>query len=314
MLEGRPLYDNDADARYFIAPPEWDILMRAIRRRLNVLVTGKRGTGKTTLLRQVQLALRSEGERVAFVDTQGVQGGLELAALLRDGVENSSGEVSRGEDSSAILAHLEALGRAPPTIVLVDASGSAAAAYEIFGRMRDTLWQFEHRWIVAVDEDERATVLNPPADAFFDTVISLEPLSRAAVVDLLKKRDKGLPQRQRQRIAAGAQGNPRAALRAANRAIIYGLEPADQWAERADVMERASALGRPHAMLMAELLDLGQASPSDDVLQHRLGLSRARLTQLLRELLDHELVETGVERPEGPGRPKTIYHPAIGRG
>jgi predicted transcriptional regulator len=212
----------------------------------------------------------------------------------------------------AIYDDLAALGEAQPSIVLVDASGSAAAAYEIFGRMRDALWQFEHRWVVAVDEDERATVLKPPADAFFDTIVALDDFSIEGLIQLIEKRDDTLSSRERMRIAAGAHGNPRAALRAINRALVHGLEPDEQWAERADALERASNLGRPHAMLMAELLDLGQASPSDEVLQHRLGLSRARITKLLRDLLDQGLVETGVERPDGPGRPRTIYRPAAG--
>jgi predicted ArsR family transcriptional regulator len=65
---------------------------------------------------------------------------------------------------------------------------------------------------------------------------------------------------------------------------------------------------------MAELLDLGQASPSDDALQNRLGLTRGRITALLRELLDEGLVEAGRDRSSGPGRPKTIYRPRITTG
>ena len=68
MLAARPLYDNSADSPFFVRPPEWDILMRAIDRRNNVLLSAARGWGKTTLLRQAQQAYRNEGKRVAFVD------------------------------------------------------------------------------------------------------------------------------------------------------------------------------------------------------------------------------------------------------
>lgn len=328
VLQGRPLYDNDADARYFVVPPAWDALMRAIDRRLNVLITGKRGVGKTTLLRQAQLALRRDDEPVVFVDATAVDDAADFAARLRDALRGRPSPVAAGiaslrvaagdpspppgGTSRAVYDDLAALEEAQPSIVLVDASGSAAAAYEIFGRMRDTLWQFEHRWVVAVDEEERVTVLKPPADAFFDTIITLDDLSTERLIQFIEKRDDTLSPRERMRIAAAASGNPRTALRALNRAIVHGLEPEEQWAERADALDRASHLGRPHAMLMAELLDLGQASPSDEALQNRLGLSRARITTLLRDLLDEGLVEAGVERPEGPGRPRTIYRPAAG--
>lgn len=328
LLQGRPLYDNDADTRYFVVPPSWDVLMRAIDRGLNVLLTGKRGSGKTTLLRQAQLALRRNDVPVVFADATAARDAADLAARFRDalrgppsplragvaGFRVAAGALSPQVEGGSRALHddLAALGEAAPSVALVDASGSAAAAYEIFGRQRDTLWQFEHRWVVAVDEEERATVLKPPADAFFDTVIDLDELSIEGLIQLVEKRDDTLSPDERMRIAAEAHGNPRLALRAVNRALVHGLEPDRYSTERADALERATRLGRPHAMLMAELLDLGQASPSDEALQYRLGLSRARITQLLRDLLDQGLVETRVERTDGPGRPRTIYHPAVG--
>jgi predicted ArsR family transcriptional regulator len=64
-------------------------------------------------------------------------------------------------------------------------------------------------------------------------------------------------------------------------------------------------------MLMAELLDRGQASASDQALQRTLGVTRARLSQLLNELAAFGLVTAENERSEGPGRPRVIYRPDL---
>ena len=66
LLQTRPLYDNLGDSQFFLTPPEWDVVVRAVDRRLNVMVTGPRGVGKTTLLRQLQRALRDAGKPIAM--------------------------------------------------------------------------------------------------------------------------------------------------------------------------------------------------------------------------------------------------------
>ena len=62
---------------------------------------------------------------------------------------------------------------------------------------------------------------------------------------------------------------------------------------------------------MTELLDLGQASPSDEVLLQRVGLTRARVSTILQQLLQAGLVESAIQRSDGPGRPRVIYLPAL---
>jgi DNA-binding MarR family transcriptional regulator len=327
VLQGRPLYDTRADARYFVLPTVWNALMRAIDRELNVLVIGARGAGKTTLLHQAELALRQDGDRVAFVDATAVSEPAELSARLRDALRGRPSAMSAGIAGLRVAAgdpapppggaprliydNLSALASVEPTTIFVDASGSAEATYGIFGRMRDAVWQLPHQWVVAADEAERATIVRPPADAFFDTTIALERLSTEQLIELLEKRDETVSERDRVRIAAGANGSPRDALRALNHAVVHGLAPDEQWTQRTRALEQAGELGRPYAMLMAELLDLGQASPSDEDLQHRLGLSRGRITQLLRGMLEKGLVEAETDRPDKPGRPRTIYRPTV---
>src|ERR1700685_4674082 len=86
VIGSRPLYDNLADANRFVAPPAWPSLLRAAERRLNVAVIGPRGVGKTTLLRQLQFALRDQDRRCVFVDATAVDNVLELATRVRDGL------------------------------------------------------------------------------------------------------------------------------------------------------------------------------------------------------------------------------------
>jgi len=327
MLQGRPLYDNPADARYRVTPPEWDEVLRALDRGNNILLHGARGAGKTTLLRQLQLALRNHGERAVFVDAAATSDPFELAARVRDALKDRPDVAQTGANTAAALDErsaspggasrqlydtLVSLGEGvEPTVVLLDASAAAKAVYGLFGRMRDTIWQLPHRWLVAIDNEDRATALKPPADAFFDTVIALEPLSIEQLLLVLQKRTDELPQALLSQIAANARGNPRAAIRAANDALVHGYDPTSELSARGRLLDAAAQLGRPHGMLMAELLDLGQASPSDEVLLDRLGLTRARVSTLLQQLLDANLVESTVERSDRPGRPRAVYRPAL---
>lgn len=323
MLQARPLFDNAADAQLFVAPPLWPRLVRALERKLNVVVTGARGSGKTTVLRQLQAVLREEGGHVAFVDATGADSAAELVRRLRDtlGGQPSPLEVSLSTfrtnpapiagASRALQADLQAIGAADPAIVLVDASGAGAAVYEVFGRLRDTLWQFEHLWVVSIDSDDRATALKPPADAFFDVVLDLTPLSADELAQVLRLRSPNTPAQTLREVAANANGNPRRALRALSDAAVHGTDAADTLTARGALEDAASLVGRPHGMLMAELLERGQASASDTDLQKSLGVSRARLSQLLGSLYEKDLVVQEVEGASGPGRPRTVYRPAL---
>lgn len=330
LLQTRPLYDNRADARFFSVPPKWDALARAVERHLNVLVVGPRGVGKTTLLRQLQRSLREDGERVAFVDAAAVPDVLDLTSRIRDALlgqpappsssASAAVEVFRADPaplagaSRALASLLRSIGGAEPTTVLVDGSGSAESVYALFGRMRDVLWQQEHCWVVSIDEGDRATALKPPADAFFDVVLTFEPWPPNDLVALLMRRVDNESPLERDLVinaAAGANGSPREALRALADAVVRDRDPRDLLTERARLLDDASALGRAPAMLMAELLDRGEASSSDEALQVTLGMTRSRLTQLFRELLRANLVVAGSERANGPGRPRTVYRPAL---
>lgn len=330
MIGSRPLYDNLADAKRFVAPPAWPSLLRAVERRLNVAVIGPRGVGKTTLLRQLQFALREQERRCVFVDATAVENVLELATRVRDGLRGQPApgvsaaslavDAFRRQDvpvavaSRALAALLREIGEAEAACVLLDASASGSACFELFGRMRDVLWQQDHEWVLAIEDTDRATALKPPADAFFDSLISLDPWPVDKLAEVLARRGEPgeqWPQELLLGAAAGAQGSPREAVRALSDAAVHGYDPAETLEARGRLVDLASAEGRPAGMLMAELLERGQASPSDEDLQRTLGVSRARLNQLFRQLLERGLVRAETERADGPGRPRTVYRPAM---
>ncbi|MBV9197204.1 MAG: hypothetical protein JO168_23970 [Solirubrobacterales bacterium] len=327
MIGSRPLYDNLADTRLFVPPRAWDPVLRAVKRRLNVAVLGPRGVGKTSLLRRLQLVLRDRAEPVAFADATAVDDVLELASRIRDALTEPpaagaplTAEAFRRPDSplagaSRVLqALLGEIGEAPPSVVLVDGSASAPACFELFGRMRDVLWQQPHRWVLALEDADRATALRPPADAFFDTVVELAPWSADELIELLDRRaDPDAPPEVIAAAATAARGSPREAVRALSDALVNGRDPASMLDARGLLVDRASEQGRPAGMLMAELLERGQASPSDEDLQRTLGVSRARLNQLFRQLQDHGLVRAETERAAGPGRPRAVYRPSLPR-
>lgn len=331
LLAGRPLYDNLADSQLFVMPPQWDEVVRAIDRNLNVLVAGPRGSGKTSLLHQIQHQFRGQSEPVRFVDGTAASDVLELVERVRHALrggepgplavaaETAVGAFAPVSDpiagaSRALEVHLRAIGEAHPAIVLLDASSAPEAVFDLFGRMRDVLWQQQHRWVVAIDDSDRTTVQKPPADAFFDLVIELGQWSTQRLVDMLVRRqpeEEGIARDMVVRAAAGAEGSPREAIRALSHAVVFKEDPNAFLSQRADLLDRASALGRAPAMLMAELLDREQAGPSDGDLQQALGVSRARLNQMFGQLEDAGLVVARSERPSGPGRPRLLYRPRL---
>jgi energy-coupling factor transporter ATP-binding protein EcfA2 len=331
MLQNRPLYDNRADGRYFVHPEQWDPLIKSIERGLNVLLSGPRGSGKTTLLRQIQMKLREGGETVVFADATAASDVFELLSRIRSafpggepsplvsGMQYAIGALGPRESpvagaSRAVAVQLDAIASEEPTTILLDASAAAEAVYDLFGRLRDQLWQQPHRWVVAIGENEVATVMRPPADAFFDQAPTLEDWSVNGLAEMLHRRardeEDAIPALVSSAAAAG-EGNPRKAVRALGDAVVSGRSPGDRLYERGRLLERASDIGRAPGMLMAELLDREQASPSDEDLQATLGVSRARLTQMFRQLQNADLVVAGVARPDGPGRPRTVYRPAL---
>ncbi len=324
MLQARPLYDTDSDAEFFVAPAAWHRLLGSVRHRFNVALVGARGSGKTSALRLLQRQLRQQDIRVVFVDATGVADVGQLVSAIETEFAGRRGALRELGSDAALLAgvftggppgstslrtvqRLRALGEHPAAVVLVDCAHGAAAAHDLFGRLRDELWHLEHRWVVAVQDTERSILLTPPADAFFDQVVSLE-MTGGEMLEVLRKRAVALPDGVLRRIAEQTH-TPRAALQAVRDAL---LSPAtdDPLAATLWRQEQAASLGRPHSMAMHELEALGGASASDKEFLRRLSWTRARASQVLGELAEAKLVIGTDEKSPGGRRPRRVFRPA----
>jgi hypothetical protein len=98
---------------------------------------------------------------------------------------------------------------------------------------------------------------------------------------------------------------PRAAVALAEEETPSGrYDPTRQ----SQTLRRAEEVaGRPGAMLVAELWGRDGVSASDPELQHILGLTRSRLTEILRTLAADGVLASYPEPRETPGRPRMIY-------
>jgi Cdc6-like AAA superfamily ATPase len=314
-MSGRPLLDNRRDAGLFVdRDRELGELTSALRRQLNVLISGDAGIGKTSLLHHFRYRSRSDGAKaeVSYARGEGVVGGEELLAVVATAVLGR--EASSLRDATDILAALadhaesvrtQLVGAAfGPVIVLDDVT--ATAGHALFGRLRDELWALGFQWVVAVRTTERGGLLLPPADAFFEHEIALEPLPGKAAVELLQLRTPAWSTTSTGKLAAAIGGHPRRLLSAA-RALENDPDRVDEMLEainrRDAAIERA---GRSEAMLATELAALGSASASDEALLSRLSWTRARAVQVLTHLEELGLVQSD-DVKTGRGRPRKVY-------
>lgn len=321
-MSNKPLYDTSADTRAFVAPRGWESLFRWVHAGYHTLLSGAPGSGRTSTLRQLQLRLRESGARVAFVDAPVIEDVGDLLAVISQAIAGQPGtaevlstRVARVRDLVAgtqpgaattaghdILASWRESG---PQVVLLDAPGSGRAVYELFGRLRDDLWQLELIWVAAVNDADTPLVLRPPADAFFDQTLRLDRRSNDELTQMLQVR--GADPELATTLAEAAEGNPRRALSLARDALGGNLYEIEAQQRR---LAHAAALGDSHRQMQLALEDLGSASASDPALLQRLAVSRPRAQVLLADLADAGLVQTDSAQPTGKGRPRKLFRPA----
>lgn len=206
-------------------------------------------------------------------------------------------------------AHVQAMGQAArgaDVVVLVD-SIDRRVARDLFGRMRDVAWEFPLQWVVTGNLDHRRDYLRPPADVFFDAEVTLGPLDEASAVALLRRRLQAA--RPTDTSAAALQPLverlvteirpeerlPRRLLATARNVLVHGADPSESLAEQARLQQRAAALGRSAMAVFLELESLGPVHAGDDELLRRLGYTRSRAVQVLRQLEEHGLVTSHTE-------------------
>jgi DNA-binding transcriptional ArsR family regulator len=338
QLSQRPLTASDADRALFV---DRQVELQAIRRSLalglNVLVLGEGGSGRSSLLRRLARELDEEGggPQPIVVDANAWSDAVDVALAIRAAL----GEDVRGEpryeyvsksfmpglyerienkrrpalDDADVRAMAAAGGQA--FTILVDGV-AANAAHALFGRFRDTLWEYPHRWVVTGDIDRRSVYLRPPADVFFETVVEMTELDVEAARQLLRQRIDlagGDPNAARlapvvDKLVESLQvRTPRNVLSTARLTLLSGEGAPSAIDIVSEQQARAAALGRPAAMLYAELESLGPVHAGDERLLGRLGYTRSRVVQLLKRLEEQGLVEARME-----GRRKIYALPAAG--
>lgn len=331
----RPLLDNPVDAELFVGRgSELSATWAALNAELNVLLTGDRGSGKTSLLRHLQLDSRSpftgarrEGDfPMTYVRVEGIADGRTLLARI---VETVTGTPAPENDSADALLRTLAnhrqqfvgdthkrwaeesdAGAEPPgtrlfPVIIVD-DVTAAAGHALFGQYRDEVWATGYLWVVSVRENERAGLLTPPADAFFEKVVDLAPLSPGEMLELIDRRGGVDLAPIGNTLADAVGGNPRA-LVGALRSLMQDPGSYDANSRAIGARDDAIyALGRSASMLAAELKARGAVSASDEDLLAALGWTRPRAVQVFKQLDEKGLVKSS-EVSSGLGRPRRMY-------
>jgi DNA-binding transcriptional ArsR family regulator len=310
QISQRPLSGSDADRRLFVdRDEETAAVLRALDLGFNVLVVGDPKSGRTSLLRHVERLVGDSGRRTAFVDAlphEGLPGLLEAlrgALSAPPGLPSPAGPApSISESDVAALAPAPVPGNSGPdnsATVFVD-NLTPGVAQALFGRFRDALWQLPYQWVVAGLLVRRSEYLEPPADSFFDSIVELGSLSEEDARSLLRRRiesagdseDAHLLERSMEQIVKGTVERTPGALLAGARATLLRGAPDSAFADLVKLQTQASSMGRGHAMVFSELEAMAPVHAGDERLLQRLGYTRPRVVQILKDLEKEGVVES----------------------
>ncbi len=311
MLTKRPLLDTAADQELFVADESRQRAIEAAFKHRNTLVVGEPGSGKTSLLYQIRgnANRTSELPRAVLVDARLAGDAYELVDLLARECADAGWleEVARPDrdDPFGLVSQIRRLRDAPEgSMILIDDPDTEQAA-TLFGRLRDELWQLGVWFVVAVNVGIYGALKQPPANAFFDTVVRLEPLDPKAAVDMLRRREHRGELEEVNRPPSSAM-QPRAVLLDAEAGPSSARHDGELQGKLLTVAEQAA--GRSGAALLQEIWNRGAVSASDAGLQRSLGVTRTRLTQLLKELERAGTLVASSQPGAGTiGRPRTLY-------
>lgn len=323
QLSGRPLLDNSSDQLLFVGREE--ILRKVgggLRAGLNCLLVGEPGSGKTSVVRA--LMFRSQEPepplQITYVRANRARTAGELLALVLAAFRVDVPQQPPALELLDLLATSLQAAQGPGTgnrvIVMEDVPGEAGA--ELFGALRDEVWQIDAQWLVTASTAQAAGLRRPPADVFFEIRVELDPLPLEQAVELLRRRLDladtpdlgGLVE-----AADSARETPRRLLEVARELSAAPTVGGLLLTALAGRKARSTALeqvSRPARMLAGELEALGWASASDERLLARMGWTRPRVVQVVAELESRGLVQMREENT-GRGRPRKLYRltPAV---
>jgi hypothetical protein len=326
----QPLAQSRGDQRRFVdRSRETDAIVQGIATSQPVLVLGDPGSGRTSLLNHVgwMIARQKEPRQTIMVSGELARDPSQLLGILVARLQRLAdpagprtrwledlqalslpdgpfGQVARPAILMELIdlfgERLAALGR--PVCVMVDGV-APSVAHATFGSLRNELWTLPAAtWVVTGDSAAETLYLEPPADAFFEHIVKLGPLTDADAAKLLRAHVPDLTDKDIARAIAVAEGNPRRLLRAAadvQAGIAPASPPADEFARQ------ATAIAGPLAgALVGYLAAHGPAGASDEAMLRQIGASRQRASQLMHELESAGLLETIEQHERGRrGRP-----------
>ncbi len=308
-LTPRPLQDRGSDALLFVDVNGGVAKMaKSLDGGLHVLLLGRRGSGKTSAVRQLTRRLREEGRDVVFINGSQIDDARSLLETLR---AKLGLPVRRylNEERETLLELLDSLAAADhEVIVIVDDVRPSGVAPIVFGRLRDELWELPFLWVASGDITDKASYLRPPADAFFSHVFTLPDLTPDVATRILRART-GLPHGdpQLRHLAYAAEGGtPRDAIALAREVLVEGADPSQALTRSRIRDERMQSLGGAARRLVEAIGASGPVSASDVAFVQRLGWTRSRTTQVLKQLEAAGLVRSSLDR-NGPARPRKVY-------
>ena len=303
LLGQRPLTASEADHRLFAdRGSELQRVRRALDLGLNAYVHGPPGSGRTSFLRQVEHGRPAAcyGRLHGFETLEDRLDQIERAVTNSNVLERhrpsqwmegmklfSNTEVKIPPDPLRNLRRaVGPIGGEPFHVVLMDDLGHKEC-HELFGRLRDGLWELPIQWVVAGS----ASSLDPPADTFFDAVVALLPFDHEGLRELVRLRAaSGTPEegglllsRAEPVIESVAPCTPRRAL-----SVLRDLYLSDDLAEAtrdlANLQSARASLKPTANKLLDALIHHGPTYAGDAELLAEVGVTRSRVVQLLAEL------------------------------
>lgn len=314
-LSNRPLLGT-IDRALFVMPSIMGHLGPAITRGLNVLVLGAPGSGKTSLLRALVADWSNSEPPPVYVDLRPARDAAAALSLINDALQRewdsfraaSAAAPNPGSGTSVdLLAAARQLSSAPASRLLIDSPPGGGAAHTLFGNLRDELWQSPHQWIVAADDVLRDELTRPPASAFFDVRLELEPFDDSEQRQMLRLRLDDREMVALEPVIGKTDGLPRSVLELARAATLGGQSVTRLLAARSQQRQKLEQLPAAASRAAAFLADRGPSSASDPHLLAMLGVSNQRARQLLQSLEDQGLAYSFPEQLDGPGRPRKLY-------
>lgn len=324
LLGQRPLTASDADHHLFSGrSSELQRVRRALDLGLNAYVYGLRGSGRTSFLRQVEHGqlearyVRLHGFETLTDRLDEIERAVTGSSVLERHRPSPVAEAFKSFSTTEVrvaadpLRYLrDAIARISsesPHVVLVD-DLDPKDCHELFGRLRDELWELPIQWVVAGS----ASSLDPPADTFFDAVVELSLLDNEGLWELVRQRAaSGTPEEGRL-LASRADAiidnvapcTPRRAL-SVLRDLYLSDDLAEATSQLADLQSARSSLKPTANRLLDALIHHGPTHAGDEELLAEVGVTRSRVVQLLAELEADGLV-TAQRR----GRRKLFVVPA----